>query len=221
FIRQEVECRILDELAPYFFIFAKRSASHIDTLHDYVGTRRGITISEDPGLHLVRDHAVFYIKPLPHCLLNYSFWKQYLVPPSSSASSSPTISTAYRSALGFLRSYGCLIRHESDFRLAQTALLIPQHVSYTTFQHFIQPFRELPDTTVSPRYQYGHIRLTRLNLAVRLLRPVSTGKRFPWPYHRMHWHSDQYLAQFAAPLLFLFACLTLVLSSMQVGLAAQ
>lgn len=37
----------------------------------------------------------------------------------------------------------------------------------------------------------------------------------------MHWHTAQYLARLAAPFLFLFACLTLILSSMQVGLAAR
>jgi hypothetical protein len=224
FVCREIECRVLDELAPSFYVFCKRRSSHIDALHDYVGTGRNVTITENPGLHLVRNYTMIYIKPIPQCLLNHTFWFRYLAAPSQSNTPSastnprPTLSIACRSALGFLRSYAYLIHHESDFRLAQSALLIPQHIDYTAFQHFIQPFRHLSDAVVSPRYHYGHIRLTRLNLAVRILRPRSLGRR---SYHPRHWHTAQYLARLAAPVLFLFACVTLILSSMQVGLAAQ
>jgi hypothetical protein len=225
FLRREVECTVLDELAPYFFVFTKRRSSHIDTLHDYVSTERSVTISENPGLHLVRNYSIIYLKPVPQCLFNFAFWKTYLTPTEATEGehtySTDSLSTGCRSASGLLRTYGHLIQHESDFRIAKRAHLLPEHVSYTEFQHFIQPFRSLPDTVVSPRYHYGHIRLTRLNLAVRIMRPASLGKIFPWYYDRMHWHSGQYLARFAAPLLFLFACLTLILSSLQVGLAAQ
>lgn len=225
FLRREVECTVLDELAPYFFVFTKRRSSHIDTLHDYVSTERSVTISENPGLHLVRNYSIIYLKPVPQCLFNFAFWETYLTPAEAIEGehtySTTSLSTGCRSAFGLLRTYGHLIQHESDFRIAKRAHLLPEHVSYTEFQHFIQPFRSLPDAVVSPRYHYGHIRLTRLNLAVRIMRPASLGKIFPWYYDRMHWHSGQYLARFAAPLLFLFACLTLILSSLQVGLAAQ
>ena len=225
FLRREVECTVLDELAPYFFIFTKRRSSHIDTLHDYVSTDRSVAISENPGLHLVRNYSIIYLKPVPQCLFNFAFWKTYLTPAEATEGqhtySTASLSIGCRSAFGLLRTYGHLIQHESDFRIAKRAHLLPEHVSFTAFQYFIQPFRTLPDAAVSPRYQYGHIRLTRLNLAVRIMRPASLGKIFPWYYDRMHWHSGQYIARFAAPLLFLFACLTLILSSLQVGLAAQ
>src|SRR5947207_13639583 len=45
-------------------------------------------------------------------------------------------------------------------------------------------------------------------------------RRSPWFYHAIYWHTGQYLEQFVAPLLFLFACFTLILSSMQVAFAA-
>ena len=236
FLLKELECKVLDELAPYLYIFAKRRASHIDTLHEYDSTQRSITISENPGLHLIRNYHVIYCKPIPHCLLNHDFWTRYLAPkttnsfPFSDTSAQnktltghppETLSTECKASLGLLRTYTFLITHESDFTIAQKVGLLPSTVSYTQFQHFIHPFRNISDAAVSPRYHYGHIRLTRLNLAVRLLRPKALGKMFPWSYDKMHWHAGQFVGRFAAPLLFFFASLTLVLSSMQVGLAAR
>jgi hypothetical protein len=233
YLLKELQCKVLDELAAYFYIFAKRRASHIDTLHEYDSTQRSVTISENPGLHLVRNYHVIYCKPIPHCLLNHGFWTRYLAPEITSNFDSPhqnktpkgqpphDLSTECKASLGLLRTYTFLIKHESDFTIAQKIGLLPSNISYTQFQHFIHPFKVIPDAAVSPRYHYGHIRLTRLNLAVRLLRPKALGKMFPWSYDKMHWHAGQFVGRFAAPLLFFFASLTLVLSSLQVGLAAR
>lgn len=244
FLSKELECRVLDELAPYFFVFCKRHNEHVDALHEYAINGLHVAIAEDPGLHLVRKYNAIYIKPIPHCLFNYDFWQTYLIPEDQGDEQHLTIrsdrqnssrkaqfrpasnedrklSITCRSALGLLRSYGYLIKHESDFHIARENNLIPKHVTYTQFQHFIQSFRNIPDTCVSPRYQYGHIRMTRLNMAVRLCRPKALGRVLPWSYHKRTYHSGQYLGKFVPPLLFLFACLTLLLSSMQVGLAAH
>jgi hypothetical protein len=227
FLCRELECTVLDELSPSFFVFCKRRSSHVNTLHEYNSIGSYVTVSEDPGLHLVRKYDAIFIKPIPHCLLSFNFWTTYLVPDADGSSAgqglydTTRLSSPTRSALGLLRSYGYLIKHESDFLVAKNNNLIPQGVSYTQFQYFIHAFRRLPDLAVSPRYEYGHIRMTRLNIATRILRPRSTGKTFPWSYHKLAYHSGQYLARFSAPLLFVFAFFTLILSSMQVGLAAK
>ncbi|KAK3215315.1 hypothetical protein GRF29_19g2884871 [Pseudopithomyces chartarum] len=196
FLSKELECRVLDELAPYFFVFCKRHNEHVDALHEYAINGLHVAIAEDPGLHLVRKYNAIYIKPIPHCLFNYDFWQTYLIPEDQGDEQHLTIrsdrqnssrkaqfrpasnedrklSITCRSALGLLRSYGYLIKHESDFHIARENNLIPKHVTYTQFQHFIQSFRNIPDTCVSPRYQYGHIRMTRLNMAVRLYARTS------------------------------------------------
>jgi len=226
FISKEVECKTLDELAPSLYPFAKRRSTHLDTLHEYDSTQRTVTVSENPGLHLVRHYHVIYCKPIPYCLLNYEFWEQFLTPKVSIQGQANTyetrdLSIECKSALGLIRSYYHLIKHESDFRVAVRVGLLPTNISYTQFQYFIAPFGTVSDDAVSPRYAYGHIRLTRLNIAVRILRPAGLNKRFPWTYDRMHQHVGQFASQFAAPLLFLFASLTLILSSLQVGLAAK
>src|SRR4051794_21528877 len=74
-LRNEVECPVLDEMYPYLYIFTTKSSSHIGPLQDHVGKGRKITVTERPGLHLVRFYATIYVKPIPLCLLNFAFWK--------------------------------------------------------------------------------------------------------------------------------------------------
>ena len=162
------------------------------------------------------------MKPIPQCLFNHSFWEDYLLPskpecpgvqnPFSSGSNSPIC----RTALGYLRSYSFLIQHESDYFIAQRADLIPKDISYREFRRFILPFRSIPDEAVSPRYQFGQLRLTRLNYAANLLLPPSMLDG----YHKRYWQTSDYLRRFGTPLLFFFAAFSVVLSAMQVTLAA-
>jgi hypothetical protein len=65
-----------------------------------------------PGLHLVWYYKELYVKPLPKCLFSYGFWEKHLTEQEQSSNKS----SKRRAALGFVRSYAYLIRHESDFR---------------------------------------------------------------------------------------------------------
>ena len=229
FLRKELACPVLDELYPHLYLIAKKSSAHINSLHDQILKGRSILITENPALHLVWYYKMIFVKPIPHCLLNTAFWARYLCPPSEvhegkSISCDPSVlSPTCRAALGFLRTYGHLIQHESDFRIAKTSHLLPEHVSYKAFQTFIEPFRHISDDAMTLRYHFGTIRLTRLNWAVRIFRPMSLKRNFwiPLHYRNLYMQTGQYLERFGAPLLFLFASLTLILSSMQVILAAQ
>jgi hypothetical protein len=234
FLHNELSCDVLDELYPYLHLIATKSSSHIAPLHDQIVKGRSILITERPGLHLVWYYKQIFIKPIPHCLLNASFWKQYLCPTSGVQVQGRTVyglsnlSPSCRAALGFLRSYSHLIQHESDFHIAKSSHLTPFNITYTSFQIFIAPFRHISDEAVTPRYHYGQIRLTRLNWAVRLFRPSSgpshsLSKNIRWfPYYQNRGtQTGEYFEKFGAPLLFLFASLTLILSSMQVVLAAR
>ncbi len=209
FLQQELETAVLDQLYPYLWLVAKKDSSHIDALHQHIVKGRRTIAAEDPALHLVWHEDIIYVKPLPHCLLNYSFWEHYLL-----------ADIDHRlSAQGLLRSYSYLIQHESDFFLAQNANLIPTSTSYRAFQTFIRPFKVL-DNQVAKRYHYGQLRLTRLNIAVRFVRPSTSRGRLTWYYQRPHWHSTAFFGSFGPPLLFTFASFSLILSAMQVVLAA-
>ncbi|KAF2155190.1 hypothetical protein K461DRAFT_292073 [Myriangium duriaei CBS 260.36] len=223
---QDLEAKILDSLYPYLQYVARKDSAHIDPLHKQLVKDRTIVVSENPKLHLVWHYSIIYIKPIPSYLFNGDIWTERLPPPPTQSPDTRPRYDKYRAALGFLRSYGLLIRHESDLLAAQRADLLPKTISFKQFQAFIQPFRTLPDDAVSHRYHYGQIRLTRLNWTVRILHliqilyPAYTGPKVPWHYQEHFWQTSQYIEAFATPLIFVFAALTLILSSMQVGLAA-
>ncbi|PLN86208.1 hypothetical protein BDW42DRAFT_159593 [Aspergillus taichungensis] len=120
-------------------------------------------------------------------------------------------------AVGFLRSYAHLIRHRSDFVLARQYHLISETVDWPQWSRFIHNFRYIEDVYVSKRYQYGQLRLSRLNWAVRLFRPPSA--KTVWYYEIPYWSIQVYTRRYTAPLIFLFASISMVLSSMQVLLS--
>lgn len=228
-LQDDLKTNILDDLYSHLWLVARKEGSHVDALHVQLIKRRSVIVAEDPKLHLVWNYDVIYIKPLPEYLLNYNFWETHLVrsPTGPAADAKQPRFNTYRSALGFLRSYSFLIQHESDFVVAQRACLIPKYVSFHRWQRFIQPFRLIADDDVSHRYHYGQFRLTRLNIMTHIVRVakalslVKTNEQVPWEYQEQIWQTGQYLSIYAAPFVLIFAMLSLILSSMQVVLAAR
>lgn len=236
-LAKDLETKLLDELYPHLFLVAKKAGDHIDQLHQHVLRGRVILINEDPEFHLVRYYERIYLKPLPDYLLNYTFWEQHIQPgPKNTINTTRLTKKSYgnydscRTVRGYLRSYSHLIQHESDFNIAQQAHLISKGISFDGFQKFIHQFRAMRDEDVSDRYSYGQFRLTRLNWATRLVYLGRFVSRQPPGGHRHRVRMEfenmkfgqtfQVIARYAAPLAFLFALLSLVLSSMQVVLAA-
>ncbi len=222
----DLQTDILDQIYPHLWLVARKAGSHIDPLHKQVIKKRLILATENPKLHLVWYYGTIYIKPLPDYLLNHAIWQAFITPATGQPAQARARYDKHRAALGFLRSYGLLIRHESDFIIAQQANLLPKYVSFQRFQKFIKPFRSIHDDDVSHRYHYGQFRLTRLNWAVRIFRllhtvsPVGSKSHLPWNYQEQLWQTTQRIQYYVTPLVFIFAILSLILSSMQVVLAA-
>jgi hypothetical protein len=236
----ELDTPVLNEIHQYLHLVASPSFDNIDTFHEQRIRRRTVVPAEDPGLHLVWSYETIFVKPIPPFLLNFTIWRQFLLPPfqenaenSHSGSASPTKRRSYpitslsshcKAALGFLRTYALLVRHESDFVVAQRANLVPREISYSQFQYFIKPFLSIPASAVTPRYHYGQIRLKRLNWAVRLLQPRSMPTRswlaFGLYYQEPYSQSRDYVRSWGPPLVFAFAVMSLTLSAMQVVLQA-
>jgi hypothetical protein len=80
------------------------------------------------------------------------------------------------------------------------------------FAEFIAPFAELGDDKVRPRYQYGEMRLTRLNWSARFMLRRLT-------YHHITALWNEYLGRFVAPFLTVFLLLSTALTAMQVKFA--
>ncbi|ORY72156.1 uncharacterized protein BCR38DRAFT_419092, partial [Pseudomassariella vexata] len=225
YLSNQLETPLLDELYDHLWLVARKSGQNIDALHRQRVKGRSIVPVEDPRLHLVWGGGKIYIKPIPVFLLNHDFWTMYLHPrmgetsaPYSQGHSQASTSAFDRSvALGFLRSYALLVPHRVDFMLAKESYLIPEDVDWLLWSSFIRHFRDLGDESVAKRYHYGQLRLSRLDWAVRIFRPQHTSTI--WFYEIPQWSHTDFVARATLPLLFVFASVSLALSSMQVALS--
>lgn len=224
-LANELETPLLDELYDKLWLVARKSGLNIDTLHTQRIKGRSIVPAEDPRLHLTWDRDKIYIKPVPVFLLNHDFWTMYLQSPDRKPSSgnsqirfAPTTSAVDRSvAMGFLRSYALLVRYRLDLAIAKESHLIPDNVDWLQWSRFVSHFRHIRDENVAKRYHYGQLRLSRLNWAVRIFRPRHASTT--WFYEIPHWSTSKFVERATFPLVFLFASISLALSSMQVALA--
>ena len=199
----------LDTIAPQLWVMSTQSSASITPLHKQRILGREITITDSADLHLIWYHSKIFVKPLPPYLLSYAFWR-YLF---DYRHREITINQYYSAALGFVRSYCYLIQSETDFSLAVTHGLIPKGIDFQAFASFINCFRNIPDVQASPRFHFGELRLTRLNFwSIFFLRQTH--------YFNMSRQYETYFSRFFQPLLFAFGAFSVLLSAMQVALAA-
>lgn len=212
FLKKEFYCHDLEKMAPYLWIMTTSCSSNINCLHRQKVKDRDIIITEDPRLHLVWIHNRIFIKPLPRYLCSHSIWSIFLDAPEDQTKDHMT--DARKAALGFVRSYRHLVRYESDFRIAQEKGLLPSDATWGRFCQFTSALQSIEDDAVSPRYHYGELRLTRLNLyAPLLLRKFN--------YEQIHGQYGDFFGRLFGPILFIFALVSTLLNSLQVGLAVE
>ncbi|EAQ91913.1 hypothetical protein CHGG_00148 [Chaetomium globosum CBS 148.51] len=186
-------------------------SSHVFPIHFQPARGHQVTPNEFHNLHLVWYQGCIFVKPIPPYLFSAAFWEWI-------TEADPDI---FKAAAGFMRSYTFLIRSETDYRLAndEKVPLLPFGMENTTdgferFSRFINQFSQLTDDQVSPRYSYGELRLRRLNWLIRILGIKVT-------YFHMHGEWGTVFMDMLAPLVAIFAVLSIFLAAMQVGLAAD
>lgn len=214
-IAKELLTTDLNVLQPQLWLVATQKSSHIAALHDQIVRDRNIVITEKPGLHCVWNEDRVFIKPMPRWLMSHAWWKfvkrsaEGLGPPGNC-----DWEAIYRAALGFTRSYYYLVIHQSDFDLAQHHKLIPKEITFEDFQTFIDAFGDIQDASVSLRYTFGDLRLSRLNWLAK----SHLGRLH---YHKIHRQYHTYFSRFYGPLLFIFGIFTVVLDAMQVTIGSS
>lgn len=180
----------------------------LQSLSEYGVLDSKITVAENPELHCVWDNDRIFFKPIPLYLTSYAFWLYILASPSEDAK------ILLASSIGLLRSYAKLIRHYSDFALAQRHHLLPLDWDFESLVLFLDQFSAMPDAAVSRRFTIGAIQLQTLN-AVTFLRHGSM-------YYRIHRNRyNAYFNRYYGPILFVFASFSVALSAMQVAIAVR
>lgn len=203
FLHEELSTVRLETMYWALFLVSKRR--DISPLHHQTIKGRQILITERPDLHLVWHYNRILIKPIPQCLLSYDFYGKFL------NSSTDQLHQLRRDANGFLKTYASLIMYESDLNMARDIGLVPSTTDWTSWCHFIDKIRYLNNTEVSPRYQYGELRLTRLNFYHRV---VSFGQN----YLDVHHQYLSFFSAFIAPYLFIFGAVAVILTALQTAL---
>jgi hypothetical protein len=213
FLEDELCSPDLENMAPYLWMMSLRSSTNISPLHRQRVKGREILISEDPKLHIVWLQSRIHIKPLPTYLLSYAFWDIYLSPQNSPLPPQSR-DRILKAALGYLRTYYYLIKYESDFVLEQNAYLVPKSVTWPEFCAFTSGLSSIPDMSVSSRYVFGELRLSRLNFYAKFVL-----RKYRLQY--VHTSYGTYFARFYAPFLFIFGMIAIVLGALQVWLQAE
>jgi len=105
-----------------------------------------------------------------------------------------------------------LVQHESDHRIAVELGLLPEGILWAQWSAFAVQVRPV---AVSKRYEYGELRLFRLNLIFRFW-----FGHWICGYHLLHTNFNSFFGRNFAWSLVIFAYLTTVLNAMQVVLAS-
>lgn len=214
FLHNEFWAKDLEDVATKLWILTTTSSGNVQPLHRQKVLGREIVVTEDPRLHLLWVNDRIFVKPLPLYLLSHTFWSTHML--SSHSVTDGRSRQVREAAMGFLRTYRHLIRHESDLIIAQHSdlRLVSPTLSWMQVSTLLADLETLVDADVSPRYHFGEIRLSRLNFYAPLL-----FRRFYYDYTPIQY--GQYYTHLFGPALLLFAVITTILNAMQVSIAAS
>jgi hypothetical protein len=182
-------------------------------LHRQRLMNRVICLTEVPDEHMVWHESRIFIKPIPEYLLNYNYWEKELCADED----------LHKCACGLLLSYSWLIGRKSDFHIAKDTGILPEEIDWPTWTDFMNEFLNQinPYTLhqVNKRYEYGELRLARLNSLYRFSPSNFSVRNLVFGFmSRSTWYRAFFERNFTW-LLAVLVYVTVLLSAMQVGLA--
>ncbi|KAJ5336728.1 hypothetical protein MYU51_005829 [Penicillium brevicompactum] len=239
FLHQDLSVQRLNNIQKWLWLAGRPMPPR--ALNYQISVSRQIIVDEKVDMHLVWGPGRrIHIKPLPAYLLDSRFWSSHLAcnrdesdccpwrNASGSASGTETFAanpTACpraelgKLALGFLSSYIALIEHPSDFLIAKQHALVPESLSWIAWSGLVRNLLRTdiinPDS-VNRRYQFGELRLGRLNkIYFCQRRSVLRGYRSKYQTY------DELFHAYLTPITAMTVYFALVLTAMQVGLATE
>ncbi|PHH65736.1 hypothetical protein CDD81_1463 [Ophiocordyceps australis] len=182
------------------------------SLHRQKILGREIVITEQADMHLTWRESTLFLKPLWKPLLDYAFWEEAL------CHGDPAV---YQSAAGLVLSYTWLIASKPDLQIAKQHKLVPKKLKWEVWAAFVRDFLKTHnlhnfDSLVAARYDYGDLRLNRLNLIYRFapeLFPTYLMRGYFYGYNRYSQFFGRNFAWAAVAVLYV----GVVLAAMQVA----
>jgi hypothetical protein len=212
YLKTELSVSKLNDIYPFLWVAGRKR--HFRSLNRQLQLRREILITEDPAMHLVWVENIIYMKPVPVALFSWEFWDSFIC--AKETDSKRIRGPFFESACGLLHSYTKLIVHQSDYRIAISHNLIPD-VGFSNWCHLAQEIRdavEQPNYVREKRWEYGELRLARLNWIYKTtLRGYS--------YFYVYTEYGVYFGKHFQTLLLLYAYCTVILSAMQVVMSSR
>jgi hypothetical protein len=173
---------------------------NVSQLHHQKVIRRDIILTERARLHLVWSDKTIYVKRLDDELLDWEYFSRVVC----------SKEVVHQAASGFLLSYARLIEYPSDLEIAKTHGLVNKDIDWKSWQTFqTSVLHHLADRDVHDRYEYGELRLGRLNQICRM-------KFLGLSYFNVHRDYSSYFGDNYMTLVALFALVSVALSAMQV-----
>ncbi|KAI4929510.1 uncharacterized protein J4E92_005175 [Alternaria infectoria] len=140
-------------------------------LHRYTMLGMEVLGTQQMDLHLLKYSTKLIVKPLPEWMLSYEFWQDYICKPADADPDDETAKGLWESAAGFLVSYVWLITTPLDLKIAHEYTLLPSFVTWHWWKAFVRDFMGHVDINtlqqVNKRYQFGDLRLGRINSIYR------------------------------------------------------
>ncbi|KAK5698431.1 hypothetical protein LTR17_023663 [Elasticomyces elasticus] len=198
FLRLDLDVRRLNCIHKHLWLAGRPTCAR--SLSHQVALNRTLIVVERADLHLLWAGSAIYLKPLPAYLLSIRDLEQS--PP----------------ALSLLVSYLWLIRHQSDFGIAKKNEMIPASLNWKRWVAICRQYHVYLHRfdLVEPRYQYGELRLSRVNWIY-----VLTRRSGPRGYGFGENQVGSFFARNFGWLAGIFAYLSIILSAMQVGLGTN
>jgi hypothetical protein len=188
----------LDAMHEWLWYAGRRG--NISPLHHQKVVRREIILTERARLHLIWYGKTLYVKRLEDEILDWNYFSQVIC----------SDERLYRMATGFLLSYARLIQYPSDLDIAQSAGLINKCITWQHWQNVRNELlQHLAGRNMHDRYEYGELRLGRLNQIYRM-------KGLGLAYFNVHRDYSSYFGENYTTLVALFALVSVALSAMQV-----
>ena len=140
-------------------------------LHRYKMMGIEILQTQQMDLHLLKFSTKLLVKPLPEWMVCHKFWTEWLCEGGDDGDKSKD-GPLWRSAAGFLVSYVWLVTTPLDLKIAHDCFLLPSFITWHWWKDFARDFMDHVDMEtlqqVNQRYQYGDLRLGRINTTYRI-----------------------------------------------------
>ncbi|KAF2499994.1 hypothetical protein BU16DRAFT_522852 [Lophium mytilinum] len=212
FVRLDLDVSRLNEVHQYLWLAGRSTCAR--ALHRQKMIERQIIIVEQADLHLVWQEARIFLKPLPDYLLDHQFWEDTICYDAE----------LHANACGFLLSYVWLVRHPSDLRIASELGLLSSQMQWEDWVVFADTLLTNIDhdalDTINKRYQYGELRLSRLNLIRPLFHLYRSGK-FVRGYMTNYNRYTVFFSRIFGWVLLVFIYMNILLTALQVGLGTD